>query len=113
MSASIQGLDQLLRQLTALVPAVATAAETQTRTTADAIAATARELAPVKSGRLRGSIQVSKTGPGYQIGTDLTYAPGVELGLRGRPATPFLYPAFLLHQEQFLQNLKSAIRSLT
>lgn len=60
-------------------------------------AALARELAPVKTGTLRGSIghAVARVGDGVEgkVGAGAKYAADVEMG-GPQPAKPFLYPAF-------------------
>ena len=50
--------------------------------------------APVDTGRLRQSIGVRKIGEGhYRVGTNVSYAPFVEYGTRGRRGNPFMRPA--------------------
>lgn len=111
MATNIQGLPELLRQLDQQLSRIEDLVEQQTQTTAEAIAATARELAPVASGRLRDSIQAVRASGGfYKVGTDVPYAAAKELGLRNSPAKPFLFPAYLLHRDELIDNLKSAIR---
>ena len=57
----------------------------------------AKQLCPVDTGRLRSSIQyaIERDSRGLlaRIGTDVTYAPHVELGTRRAAAQPFLRPA--------------------
>lgn len=112
MGSNIQGLPQLLRQLDETLGRIEILVEEQTQATAQAIAATAQDLAPVQSGRLRDSIRVVRESGGfYKVGTDVPYAAAKELGLRrGAPAKPFLFPAYLLHKDQLLDNLKTALR---
>lgn len=57
----------------------------------------AKQLCPVDTGRLRSSItnQLGTDGGGLLavIGTNVEYAPYVELGTSKAPAQPFLLPA--------------------
>lgn len=57
----------------------------------------AKRLAPVDTGRLRSSIshEIGRDARGLvgTVGTDVTYAPYVELGTSKAPAQPFLRPA--------------------
>jgi hypothetical protein len=61
-------------------------ADKNARETANRIAARAKVLAPVDTGRLRASIKVTRTvsfrGPTYTVGTNVTYAPMVETGTK-------------------------------
>jgi HK97 gp10 family phage protein len=67
---------------------------------------TAKILCPVKTGSLKRSITHKFTGKNdAQIGSNLNYAPHVELGTRFWSGKPFLRPA--LHQ-----NLKEIKRIL-
>lgn len=60
--------------------------------------ATKRPGPIVRTGRLRASIQpkVEKIGGGVRgtVGSDVVYAPYVELGTRRAPPYPYLWPAF-------------------
>lgn len=57
----------------------------------------AKQLCPVDTGRLRSSItnEIGQDGEGLvaTIGTDVEYAPHVELGTSRMAAQPFLLPA--------------------
>lgn len=65
------------------------AATTAVNGMAEDVAAAARELAPVQTGRLRDSI----TSDGNRAYTDVEYAPFVEYGTANMSAEPFLRPA--------------------
>lgn len=85
-------LRQIERQTTPLVGRIS-----------ERIADRARQLVPVKSGKLKQSIRA--TNDGVEVGED--YAAAVELGTATRAARPFLRPAI----EQFNeQDLKQSIR---
>lgn len=57
----------------------------------------AKQLCPVDTGRLRSSIThtVTREGSSYRVtvGTNVEYAPFIELGTRYMSAQPFLRPA--------------------
>lgn len=53
----------------------------------------AKEKCPVDTGRLRNSISNTVKGDTAYIGTNVFYAPYVELGTSKMPAQPFLRPA--------------------
>ncbi|MBX0290113.1 HK97 gp10 family phage protein [Hymenobacter sp. HSC-4F20] len=112
VSSSIGGLDALLKQLSSFGKQVESVAAEEAQATAEAIRDTAQELAPVATGKLRDSIQVEAQGKTFLVGSTLSYAPDKELGTRQTQAKPFLYPAYLLHRDKFLDNLKQAINRL-
>lgn len=64
----------------------------------------AKRLAPVDTGRLRASIvsALGEDGRGLfvDIGTDVTYAPYVELGTARQAAQPYLRPALRAGSDQ-------------
>lgn len=66
---------------------------------------------PVDTGNLRGSItyEVDTDGNAVYIGTNVEYAPYVELGTSRQKAQPFLRPAASEHGAQYLQVLKKAL----
>lgn len=66
---------------------------------------------PVDTGNLRGSItyEVDAGGNAVYIGTNVEYAPYVELGTSRQKAQPFLRPAASEHGAQYRQVLKKAL----
>lgn len=68
---------------------------------------------PVDTGNLRGSIThvVSEGEKAVYIGTNVEYAPYVELGTSKQKAQPYLRPAATEHGDQYRQVLKSALGS--
>lgn len=66
---------------------------------------------PVDTGNLRGSItyEVDTDGDAVYIGTNVEYAPYVELGTSRQKAQPFLRPAASEHGAQYRQVLKKAL----
>lgn len=71
----------------------------------------AEEKCPVDTGNLRGSIthEVDAGDNAVYIGTNVEYAPYVELGTSRQKAQPFLRPAASGHGEQYRQVLKKAL----
>lgn len=68
---------------------------------------------PVDTGNLRGSIthEVDADDNAVYIGTNVEYAPYVELGTSRQKAQPFLRPAASEHGAQYRQVLKKALGS--
>lgn len=62
----------------------------------------AKQLCPVDTGRLRNSITHAADGDYAEIvGTNVEYAPYVELGTRKTRAKPFIKPAAENHVEEY------------
>lgn len=68
----------------------------------------AKRACPVDTGRLRNSIthQVESDERSVYIGTNVEYAPHVELGTRHQQAQPFLRPAATEHGSTYRSILK-------
>lgn len=66
---------------------------------------------PVDTGNLRGSIahEADTADNAVYIGTNVEYAPYVELGTSRQKAQPFLRPAASEHGAQYRQVLKKAL----
>lgn len=71
----------------------------------------AEKKCPVDTGNLRGSIthEVDAGDDAVYIGTNVDYAPHVELGTSRQKAQPFLRPAASEHGAQYRQVLKKAL----
>ena len=67
----------------------------------------AKKRCPVDTGRLRNSITHTTSGNSAYIGTNVEYAPHVELGTRKQAAQPYLRPAAADHASQYRQVLKT------
>lgn len=72
---------------------------------AEDVKALAKQLAPVRTGRLRSSIYAKIQDWVAQIGAEATYALFVEFGTRRMQARPFLYPAI----QEYLPRLEEII----
>jgi len=109
-----------------------------TRFVADDIVADAKRLSPVDTGRLRQSISRQEVNKLTQrIVSSEKYAPYMEFGtgrltsiptelkelaslFKGKgvkeiniPAQPFMYPAFILGRQEYLEELKDSLKYLT
>lgn len=85
-------LNGAIRRLTAMNRALRGADE-MLLGAAEAVRAQAAALAPVKTGRLRNSLEVRRSGNGASVIAACPYAALVELGASRRAPTPFLLPA--------------------
>ena len=63
----------------------------------------AKKACPVDTGRLRNSITHEVEDENVYIGSNVEYAPDVELGTRKQKAKPFLKPAATDHSETYKQ----------
>ncbi|WBA43168.1 HK97 gp10 family phage protein [Hymenobacter canadensis] len=71
----------------------------------------AKRLAPVDTGFLRSTIHANLGGNfSGRVSADSAYAIHVEFGTSRMRAQPFLRPAYQLHKQAFLANLKQALR---
>lgn len=90
--------DGTLSDLERLRDGLPGACERAVRNTCEAIRAEGAALCPVQSGALRQSIACETGMEGATASGRVTvgaaYAKAVELGTLGRPAKPFLHPAF-------------------
>ncbi|WP_375374084.1 HK97-gp10 family putative phage morphogenesis protein [Hymenobacter aerilatus] len=104
-----QQLNGLLNKIKLLLPSTRAAAREVVAETLLLIESDAKELAPVDTGRLRSSIhtEISSNGLSGVVGTNVSYAPFVELGTTRQRAQPFLFPAYEANRQRFLDNLKS------
>lgn len=74
----------------------------------------AKQIVPVDTGRLRNSIthEVNSREKAAYIGTNVEYAPYVELGTRGRKPKPYLRPAATEHTDVYQRIIKSELKGL-
>ena len=70
----------------------------------------AKELCPVDTGRLRNSISHARDDISAYIGTNVEYAPYVELGTSRQKAQPYLRPAAANHADEYKQIVKTALQ---
>jgi HK97 gp10 family phage protein len=67
----------------------------------------AKPLCPVRTGNLRNSITHASDERTAIVGTNVEYAPYVELGTRRQKAQPYLVPAVKEHLEEYKKLLES------
>ena len=71
----------------------------------------AKQMAPVDTGRLRNSITHAQVDEDTEvIGTNVKYAPFVELGTRKQKAQPYLRPAAENHSDEYRNILKAELQ---
>src|SRR5574344_2569895 len=71
----------------------------------------AKKLTPVDTGRLRNSITHEVDGNDVYIGSNVEYAPYVELGTARQKAQPFLKPAATEHSQTYKGILKAEYKN--
>jgi HK97 gp10 family phage protein len=71
----------------------------------------AKKLTPVDTGRLRNSISHEVDGQDVYIGTNVEYAPYVEMGTVRTKAQPFLKPAATEHSQTYKGILESEYKN--
>ena len=70
----------------------------------------AKRLCPVDTGRLRNSITHADDGEAEYIGTNVEYAPYVELGTSRTRAQPYLKPAVVNHSDEYKRIVEDEMR---
>ena len=70
----------------------------------------AKKDTPVDTGRLRNSISHATDDEAAYIGTNVEYAPYVELGARGRPGVHMLQRAATEHADEYKQIMEDALK---
>lgn len=67
------------------------------------------DYCPVDTGRLRGSITYDTDDTTMYVGTNVEYAPYVELGTVNMDAQPFLRPALENHMDEYREIMNSVL----
>ena len=70
----------------------------------------AKKETPVDTGRLRNSISHATDDEAAYIGTNVEYAPYVELGARGRPGVHMLQRAASEHTDEYKRIMEDAMK---
>ena len=70
----------------------------------------AKRETPVDTGRLRNSISHATDDEAAYIGTNVEYAPYVELGARGRQGVHMLQRAATEHTDEYKQIMEDALK---
>ena len=71
----------------------------------------AKKETPVDTGRLRNSISHATDDDAAYIGTNVEYAPYVELGARGRQGVHMLQRAATEHADEYKQIMEDALKN--
>lgn len=71
----------------------------------------AKKYCPVDTGRLRNSITHDRDSSAAYIGTNVEYAPYVELGTSKQKEKPYLRPAAQNHKSQYESILKKNLEN--
>lgn len=71
----------------------------------------AKKETPVDTGRLRNSISHATDDEAAYIGTNVEYAPYVELGARGRPGVHMLQRAASEHADEYKRIMEDALKN--
>ena len=71
----------------------------------------AKKETPVDTGRLRNSISHATDDDAAYIGTNVEYAPYVELGARGRQGKHMLQRAASEHTDEYKQIMEDALKN--
>ena len=71
----------------------------------------AKRDTPVDTGRLRNSISHATDDEATYIGTNVEYAPYVELGARGRQGKHMLQRAATEHTDEYKQTMEDALKN--
>ena len=71
----------------------------------------AKKDTPVDTGRLRNSISYATDDEAAYIGTNVEYAPYVELGARGRQGVHMLQRAATEHADEYKQIMEDALKN--
>lgn len=95
---------ELYRKLPTILEALGTEAE------GNAVAEITK-LGAVDTGRLRGSISHAHDDKNAYIGTNVEYAPYVELGTKRMPARPFLKNAVANYTDNYKAIIKEGLKS--
>ena len=69
----------------------------------------AKEVCPVRTGRLRNSISHDNDGQTVYVGTNVEYAPYVETGTWKMKAQPYLRPSIENHIQEYQKIFKETI----
>ena len=71
----------------------------------------AKKETPVDTGRLRNSINHATDDDAAYIGTNVEYAPYVELGARGRPGVHMLKRSATEHTDEYKRIMEDALKN--
>jgi HK97 gp10 family phage protein len=106
----ITGLDRIKEGLAAAPHELRVVANRVCNEEMSKVTERAKEIVPVRTGRLRNSIYRRKTGfLGWEVGATMFYAGFVEFGTRYMRARPYLRPAVEEKMPEVREELKDAL----
>jgi len=109
----VEGLGDLIAGLKKESVLATARAESAIAKTAERIAASAREAAPVgETGDLRDSIEVTARGLVREVGPTVRYGGFVEFGTWKDEPQPYLFPAAEKHEPELEQELERLVGDL-
>lgn len=124
MDIQVKGLDSLIRKLAFLGGNADTAIDRGLAVGAQRVKSTAKQICPVDTGRLKGSIESHKSAKNaYSVGTNVEYAGYVEFGtgqrgdpkvdhttsVKGMSPRPYLYPALEQNKDAVGKDVQTQI----
>lgn len=134
---NLEGIQDTINQLRKLDGEVAEAVNNELAASTEMMAKTAKQLAPVDTGKLRNSISASQVAPlTWELVAQTDYAAYVEFGtgkfvripeeakafaeeFKGkgkreinRNAQPFFFPAYYAHRKELIENIKAELARL-
>lgn len=106
-----------MAQFTSKVPEVLSALQRGKARALEIIGGTAethaKKICPTKTGNLKNSITHQRLDENTEvIGTNVEYAPYVELGTRKMTARPFLRPAAENHSDEYMKIFEQEMKKL-
>lgn len=110
LTVKLEGVEDAIRAFGAMKRAVSREVKDVVNLAALNILTRARQVVPVRTGRLRASLRVSffLGGLAAEVGTDVFYAPLVEFG-----GKPYLIPAWDAERKTYLAALSAALSKAT
>jgi len=109
MTCDVEGVEEFKAAMEKLQSAMQKHVHRQLTNWAADVKALARQLVPVRTGRLRSSIYAKIREWVAEIGAEAAYALFVELGTRYMRARPYLYPAIQEHLPRLEQIVCEAV----
>jgi len=109
ITCDVEGVEEFKAAMERLQSAMQRHVHRQLTNWAADIKALARQLVPVRTGRLRSSIYAKIREWVAEIGAEAAYALFVELGTRYMRARPYLYPAIQEHLPRLEQIVCEAV----
>lgn len=99
----LSGASALIRRITAVESKIRAGAAEICARTADTAAQAAREIVPVETGALRGSIASTAQGLSAAVTASAPYAAMVEYGTSRMAPRPYMYPAAQAARGEFFE----------